>query len=236
MVRDIITWVVAVVRAWYGWVGASATVGLVSFGQGMGWWGTPSKGVYLAILITGLAISMFHAWRSEHSALCISQSEKSALQAAYFNECPRLGLEILGPKGPSAWRDALGREACWFWLQHLEGRTPRSLRFDSIPSKCGRFTLDFEAVPYLEPAPQRTALIYHIREVGRPALNAHDMDRIGNIEAKMLGKFLDDSPPELLELHYVLTARFKDKANEELTRDFNIVFDKRTFAFLPNTD
>jgi hypothetical protein len=64
--RHLGKWLAAVFRAWYGWVGASATAGMVGFGQGMKWWESPGKPVYIGLLIVGLAISMFQAWRGEH--------------------------------------------------------------------------------------------------------------------------------------------------------------------------
>jgi hypothetical protein len=157
------------------------------------------------------------------------------MEKKYFDERPQLGLEIDGPKGPNAWRDARSSDACWFWLQYLSGRNARSIRFDPIPSKRGRFALRFDPVPFLDP-PRRTSLTYRIQEVGVPPLTAHDMDKIGDIQAKMLGLFLDDSPLELIELHYVLTVRFKDREDEERTHTFHLVFDKRTFAFWPDTE
>ena len=65
LIRDFGKWMIAVVRAWYGWVGASATVGLVGFGQGMGWWESPGKRVYISLLVVGFVSSMFQAWRPE---------------------------------------------------------------------------------------------------------------------------------------------------------------------------
>jgi hypothetical protein len=65
-------------------------------------------------------------------------------------------------------------------------------------------------------------------------LSAHDLEKIGNIEGQMLRLFLDDSPSELIELHYTLAAHFKD-GEEERSQSFRLTFDKGRFRFLANT-
>lgn len=192
--------------------------------------------LFWASVRAAFVVSAILAWAIEYKGKQRLQLELADTQKKYFDERPQMGLEIHGPKGPTAWRDAISKDACWFWLQNLSGRNPRSIRFDPILSKGRRFTLHFDDVPFLELSPRRASLIYHVLQAGSPPISAHDLEKIGDIEAKMLGLFLDDSPPELLELHYVLTARFKDKEDEERTRSFNVVFDKNTFCFLPNTD
>jgi hypothetical protein len=66
IVREIGLWMWAVISAWYGWVGASATAGMIGFGQGMKWWESPSKSAYIAIIVSGFVISVFQAWVLEH--------------------------------------------------------------------------------------------------------------------------------------------------------------------------
>lgn len=171
----------------------------------------------------------FQAWNKEREA-------RVELERRYFDERPELVLEIISPQGPAAWRERATRDICWFWMQQLSGRAAKSVRFDSIPSINGRFALDFDAVSFVERSPRRTALIYHIQEVGCPTLSGHDLDEIGDIEGQLLGMFLDDSPPELISLNYRLIVRFKDREDEERTKTFRLVFDKHRFAFLPNTE
>jgi hypothetical protein len=182
-----------------------------------------------------LLVSSYRIWAKQEARAHEAESELASLKQRYLDECPQLGLEIAGPQGPTAWRNATTRDACWFWLQHLSGRTARSIRFDPIPSKGRRFTLYFDDLPFLEPSPRRTSLTWHVREVGVPRLSAHDWEKIGDIEGQLLGMLLDDSPPGMIEIHYKLTVRFKD-VDEERMHHFSLVFDKTTFMFLPNTE
>lgn len=77
-------WLVAVFSAWYGWVGASATVGIVGFGQGMDWWTAPPKAVYISLLVFGLSISMFQAWRKEHCEVTATHNQMVAIEKKNF--------------------------------------------------------------------------------------------------------------------------------------------------------
>jgi hypothetical protein len=72
-------WMAAVLSTWYGWVGASATAGLVGFGQGLGWWGSPGKRTYIGLLIIGFVISVFGAWRKQY---IIAEQEKAKNEIA----------------------------------------------------------------------------------------------------------------------------------------------------------
>jgi len=58
-------WVWAVLSAWYGWVGGSATAGLFGLGQSLGWW-TPNPRAYKWLIGAGFVVSMFQAWVREH--------------------------------------------------------------------------------------------------------------------------------------------------------------------------
>lgn len=87
LARDLTRWTSAVFKAWYGWVGASATAGVVGFGQGMGWWESPGRQTYFALLVAGLLVSLFEAWRKEH------QSAEEAIKAAR-NQEPDFALNI----------------------------------------------------------------------------------------------------------------------------------------------
>jgi hypothetical protein len=226
--RRIVNYFIALLKVWWALM-SCAIFTIISF-----WSALSSNGSRVVLWGTAIAAALlffaaaFSAWAKENE-------RRLAIEEKYSDETPVIGLEILSAQGPSAWRAARGRDACWFWLQHLGGRIPRSIRFDPIESLNRRFTLEFDAVPFLDP-PRRTALAYRIQQQGFKPLSAHDMEKIGDVEGQMLACFLDDSPIELIELRYILRARFKDKGDEERTRDFNVVFDKGRAAFLPNTD
>jgi hypothetical protein len=186
--------------------------------------------VFGFLTIIFFCFGAFQAWSKERDA-------RLEIERKYFDESPQIGLELLSAKGPTAWRNATtGIDACSFWLLQLGGRTATSIRFDPIRSKGARFTLNFDAVPFLEPSPRRTALTYHVGEVGFPRLSAHDLEKTGDMEGTLLKSFLDDSAPELDKLQYALTARYRDKGGEECTRSFNLVFDRSTYSFQANTD
>jgi len=77
-------------------------------------------------------------------------------------------------------------------------------------------------------------IAFRVERVGAPRLSAYDLETIGNIQVELLRHFLDDSPPELIELSYSLIAHFKDRG-DELTQTFRLTFDRGRFRFLPNT-
>jgi hypothetical protein len=78
LVGDFTRWLAAVISAWYGWVGASATAGLVGFGQGMGWWGSPGRQTYVALFVLGLVISVFQAWRKQYTT-AVDEKKKTEI-------------------------------------------------------------------------------------------------------------------------------------------------------------
>jgi hypothetical protein len=63
---DVREWIIAVIKAWYGWVGASATAGFLGVGQNLGWW-SPTGHTYWWLIGCGFVVSMFQAWRGEHT-------------------------------------------------------------------------------------------------------------------------------------------------------------------------
>ncbi|MDP9263198.1 MAG: hypothetical protein M3O85_02635 [Acidobacteriota bacterium] len=65
--RDVGAWLVAVARAWYGWLPSSALAALVGYGQNLGFW-NPGKKTYVVIIALGVVVSLFDAWRKEHKA------------------------------------------------------------------------------------------------------------------------------------------------------------------------
>lgn len=66
IIRELGLWMWSVISAWYGWVGASATAGMIGFGQGMRWWDSPSKKVYIRLILAGFVMSVFQSWVREH--------------------------------------------------------------------------------------------------------------------------------------------------------------------------
>lgn len=58
-------WLVAVFRAWIGWVSGSITAGLIELSQRLGWWSSPPPKIYWILVCIGLVFSTFGAWRAE---------------------------------------------------------------------------------------------------------------------------------------------------------------------------
>jgi hypothetical protein len=153
LLTDIGNWMWAVLSAWYGWVGASATAGLVGFGQGMGWWESPGKKVYIALLAIGLVISMFSAWRKEHS---IAQEATGKL----YDGRPVIMLEVLGQPAamdvdPSHNPRRLTFRPPAFGLYNCGGRTARFIHVQPLTSKLGNYQMYFQDLTSLEPGPHR---------------------------------------------------------------------------------
>lgn len=63
--REAQDWLIAVFKAWYGWVGASATAGMLGLAQGLHLW-QPDRRVYLGLMIIGLFVSCFLSWADEY--------------------------------------------------------------------------------------------------------------------------------------------------------------------------
>ena len=177
-----------------------------------------------------LLIACYLAWHDEHTRVAAVEDEKRKLQNKYFDERPLLGIETHSVEGPKTWREHA--VPVTFSLHHLSGRVPTAIHFEPILSLLGKFSLHFDAVPHAEKHPK--GIGFRVEQVGAPRLSAHDLEKIGNIEGELLRQFLDDSPPELVELSYNLNAHFKD-GEEEYTQPFRLTFDKERFRFLPNT-
>jgi hypothetical protein len=177
-----------------------------------------------------LLIACYLAWHDEHARVRFLENEKSKLHDKYFDERPLLGIETHSVEGPKTWREH--PVPVTFSIHHLSGRVPTAIRFEPIPSLLGKFSLHFGAVPHAEKHPK--GIRYRVDQVGAARLSAYDLEKIGNIEGQLLRYFLDDSPPELIELQYDLIAHFKD-GEEERTQSFRLTFDKGRFCFLPNT-
>ena len=183
-----------------------------------------------ALAASFVLLACYLAWRDEQVRVRVLEDEKNELRDRLFDERPLLGLENHSVEGPKTWREH--SVPVTFSIQHLSGRVPTGIRFDPVLSLLGKFSLHFDAVPHAEKHPK--GIGFRVEPVGAPRLSAHDLEKIGNIEGELLRQFLDDSPPELIELSYDLNAHFKD-GEEESTQSFRLIFDRGRFRFLPNT-
>ncbi len=57
-------WVLAVLRAWHGWLAGSALMGVIGLGQSLEWW-KPGYKAY-PVLACGFLFSLFEAWKKEY--------------------------------------------------------------------------------------------------------------------------------------------------------------------------
>jgi hypothetical protein len=172
----------------------------------------------------------FLAWRDENNQAAQAKKELSDLLKKHFSERPLLGVEAHSVEGPKTWRETA--VPVTFSIHLLSGRVPTSICFASVPSLRGKFSLRFDAIPHAEKHPKGMA--YRVHEEGVPLMNAHDAEKLRYVDKEMFLLFLDDSPPELLQLEYILVANFKD-GDEELSQKFKLTFDKTTYRFLQNT-
>jgi hypothetical protein len=184
--------------------------------------------------IFGLLTILFFCFGG-YQAWNVERDERIKIEKKYLDEKPQIGLEIHSYEGPTAWTSAYAKNVCVFTLHQISGRIAQSIQFDPIPSKGGKFVLNFDPVSFLDPAPTPTSLRYEINEPPHPRPSGADLEKMGDMEGKLLYLFLVDSPPELTLLEYSLTATFKDRSDERI-QTFKIVFDTRTYRFLPSTN
>jgi hypothetical protein len=192
--------------------------------------GKALKVAYGLMAIILWLVSAYQIWSKEHDKGEAARVEVEALKQKYFNERPQLGIESHSVEGPKTWREH--EVPVTFTIHRLNGRVPTSIRFAPVPSLLGKFSLYFDAIPHVENHPKEMA--YRVFEEGVPRPNARDMEKTKSIEKEMLLLFLQDSPPELLELDYILVANFKD-GNKDISQEFKITFDKTRYRFLENT-
>jgi hypothetical protein len=145
---------------------------------------------------------------------------------------PKLGVNIEGIDGRRAWMEHAFPVV--FTIKHLAGRLPTSIRFEPIPSKQGKFSLCFAALPHVEQPPQRTTIRFEVLEVGVPPLNARDRETIKTTEKDMLMLFLDDSPNDWIELDYPVVTHFKD-GEDSLDYTFHLRFNMVRYGFAEDT-
>ena len=140
-------------------------------------------------------------------------------------------MDILSTEGVKAWMET--GEPVQFYLRHLSGRVATDVRFDPVLSKLGKFSLHFESLPHVD-TQVRNILVYEIQDVGAPSLGYKDRDKIGNVSKELLGLFLLDSPKEVGEVEYPVTAHYKDN-NTKRSHTFYLRFDHHRFHFSRNT-
>ena len=183
--------------------------------------------------------SAYRIWLKENDETEIARREVAELKAKYFDERPVLGLNIVGSVGPKQWKDAAASRNTPIHLsiQNLSGRVATSIHFKPILSKLGKFSLHFDSLAHIKPQMPPTSLTLEIQEEGYSRVNARDRDTIGNIDATLLGYFLDDrdrnNGPQI-EV-YELIATFRDGA-EQRSQPFYLKFDWERYCFQRNTN
>lgn len=202
LIRDFGKWMAAVFKEWYGWVGASATAGLVGFGQGIGWWGSPGKRIYISLLVIGFIISTFGAWRDEHIA-----AEKAKRKV--YDGRPRISLEA-APYSGAEWKTA----DYIFWIQNVGDRAAREIRFAPIQSRSGKWCLRLDTVGTLIPKhrpPLGFAVDCNEMEMPKDGLNYY------------LRHFCGDGSPDSKEVfRYPITATLYDVNDKMYTEEWEL--------------
>jgi len=182
------------------------------------------KSLFSACLYIAFMVAMVLLWWEERCA-------KIEAETALNDTRPRLGLRPNSLEGPKAWADS--GEPVAFTIQHLSGRVPTSIRFDPVPSKLGRFSLQFDPLPYaLSPQPEGVG--FDVIETGAPPLSAKDRETTRSGRKEMLGLFLNDSPENLTNLDYLLVARFLDGTQLQ-SQAFRLRFETARYRFSEDT-
>jgi hypothetical protein len=209
LISEFGAWVWSVFSAWYGWVGASATAGLVGFGQGMGWWGSPGKRTYIALLIIGFLVSVFVAWRRQY---IIAEDAK----AKVYNGRPIIVLEVLKqpafvPGNPPRYENPQ------FRLRNCGDRTARFLNIEPVPSTLGTHQMRFNDLVTLEPQqPRNVRFIID---------DNPDTDNGG-----FAWTFFHDNPIETVLVFYDITIHFRDAGESGMEEIVRLRFDVETKA------
>jgi hypothetical protein len=165
-------------------------------------------------------------------AVVTSDARIAELTKKYFNDRPRLGLNVHSVQGDTKWRTTGVPVA--FTIQHLGGRVPTSIRFDPIPSTLGKFLLRFDALPHADPGSHPTGINFEVLETGARKLSPKDWATTQQYQGELLRLFVLDGPQVLNQAKYTLVAHFKD-GDDEREHSFHLVFDSHRFCFLENT-
>jgi hypothetical protein len=199
--------------------------------------------LYAVLIVSYLAIQAVRtAWKldsdraKELQASCdadvASKARIAELTLKHSSERPLLGLNIHSSRGEKTWRTTGVPVA--FTIQHLGGRIPTSIRFDLIPSKQGKFSLRFDALPHANPAPHQTEIGFEVVETGVPKLSPKDWATTQQYQGELLRLFVCDSPSNMGEIRYDMIAHFKD-GDDECNQTFHLIFDTYRFCFSENT-
>jgi len=189
--------------------------------------------VFYLVLLAAVffCFGAYQAWHDENRKYLAIASEKENIERKYFDERPRLGLSVHSIEGPKAWMEH--GVPVTFEIQHLGGRVPTSVRFDPIPSKQGKFLLQFDSIAHVDP-PHVKAMNWDVIEVGVPLLSAKDREKTASLKKDMLLLFLKDTPSLLADLEYPLVVNFTD--GEQLrTQYFHLTFETSKYRFSTNT-
>lgn len=166
MLSAIWEWVCAVLSAWYGWVGGSATAGMVGFGQSVGWW-NPNKRYYIWLIVFGFLVSMFQAWHSENISKKDAEKKTKAIEKKIDDGRPRISLKATdNEESAQFWKG--GNVSFAFWVENFGERVARSVRFSPIPSKDGKLTLQLDELPLLNPHMSPPVSFYISSTRGKP--------------------------------------------------------------------
>ena len=202
-------WIAAVVSTWYGWVGASATAGLVGFGQGLGWWESPGKRTYVVLLVIGFIISVFGAWHKQYMIA------EEALGKVYDGR-PIIVLEILGQ--PSASKTNPLPESKYdapvFGLHNCGNRTARFVNIEPLKSILGDHSIHFQSLVSLEPG-QHCPISFAVDDTRRA-------------DAELTWKFLHDNPLESALVWYDTKINFRDAGESAMAETVRLAFDVET--------
>jgi len=178
-----------------------------------------------------LLVSAYRIWTRQHDRAEKAEAELVCVRQKYFEEQPRLGLEINSFEGKRVWMEH--NNPVTILIKHLSGRVPTSVHFEPIQSRSARFILKFDSLPHidsLQPKPMR----FEIVEVGKPELSARDREITHQYEKDMLLLFVADSHECLGLIDYALVARFSDGA-ELREQTFHLRWDWGRHGFRRDT-
>jgi hypothetical protein len=176
-------------------------------------------------------IACYLAWRDQHNELLESEQMVQDLRKKYENEQPRLGLNVQSTEGPKSWTQSL--HPVKFSLKHLSGRVPTNIRFDPIPSKLGKFYIQFTPLAFAK-TPNNETLSFEIVEKGAHTFNAADWEKLLSIDKEMLELFLHDCQSFTGDLNFPVVVHFDDlsAAEEQL---FCLTFETNKYRFSQDT-
>jgi len=208
LMGDIVRWAGAVVSAWYGWVGASATVGLVGFGQSMNWWESPGKRFYIVLLIVGFVISVFGGWRKQYR---VAEEAK----AKVYDGRPIIVLEVNAQPsiakldGPPESK----YDAPEFGLHNGGQRTARFVTIKPFESTLGNYHIRFQTVVSLEPGQHRYINF------------AVDDSPTETDKGELAWRFLHDNPDGSVFVWYDTTIDFRDAGESAMQDTVRLAFE-----------